>query len=651
MNMQNCRYFLLFIWLISPLTYSNTVTELFSRSAQYDQVKLSPTGQYLSAITRHNDKNVLVIMESKSKKLMQTLHFGENAQVGNYEWVNDERLVMQKVYLKGWSDHPIYYGELFAVNADGSQKLYLFGYNNGQMQTGSHIKKNTAINASAYILEPLINDDKFMLVNTIPWDSTRGIEARQTVYKVNVYNGKRKRELVAPIGRTRFLTNNNGEVKFASGEDENYQTKLFYRNDGDWIDSDKLNINLTDFTPISFSDNDKTIYALGREGNQTQGIYKINLDTGEKQKVLQDPKVDPSNVWINKSNHQLYAIELFDGYPTYAFVDPNNSHSKLLKQLIEALPGHHVQLVSETRDASKFIIKASNDRNPGDYYLFDNKSLNLEYLVSSRAWLDPDLMAEVKPISFPNRDGQTIYGYVTLPHGKEAKNLPLVVNPHGGPHGARDWWEFDEQNQMLANEGIAVLQVNFRGSGGYGLAFEEAGYLKWGTDIQHDIIDGTKYLIEQGMVDQNKICIVGGSFGGYSALQSAMLAPNLFKCAIGFAGVYDLALMFNQGDIADTRSGTSYLKKVLGEEPETLKSMSPSANVNKLKAKLLLVHGGQDDRAPIEQLESLEKGLKEQNYSYEKLIMDDEGHGFYNDLHRAKYYDMMLKFLKENLNI
>lgn len=649
--MQYYRFFLLFLWLLSPLTYSNTITELFSKSAQYAQVKLSPTGEFLSAITSYDNKNVLVIMESQSKKLIHMVHFAENAQVGHYEWVNDERIVLQKVYLKGWSDHPLYYGELFAVNADGSREVYLFGYNSGQIQTGSHIKKNTAMSASAYILDPLIDDNKYMLVNAIPWNSTQGIEAFQTVYKVNVYNGKRKRELVAPIGRTRFLTNHNGEVKFASGEDQNYKTKLFYRNNGDWINSDKLNINLTDVTPISFADNDKIIYALGRESNQTQGIYKINLTTGESLKVIQDPKVDPNQVWINKSNHQLYAVELFDGYPTYAFVNPDDSHSKILKQLIEALPGHHVQLVSETRDASKFIIKASNDRNPGDYYLFDNKSLKLEYLVSSRSWLNPDLMSEVKPISFTNRDGQIISGYVTLPYGKEAKDLSLVVNPHGGPHGVRDWWGFDPQNQMLAHEGMAVLQINFRGSGGYGLAFEEAGHLKWGSDTQYDIIDGTKYLIEQGMVDKDRICIVGGSFGGYSALQSSIVAPDLFKCAIGFAGVYDLELMFNEGDIADTRSGTSYLKQVLGQDPQALKAMSPASNVDKLKAKLLLVHGGKDDRAPIEQLESLEKSLKAINYPYEKLVMDDEGHGFYNDSHRAKYYQKMLNFLKDSLNI
>jgi len=277
--------------------------------------------------------------------------------------------------------------------------------------------------------------------------------------------------------------------------------------------------------------------------------------------------------------------------------------------------------------------------------------MKLEYLVSQKNWLDPELMAEVRPISFTSRDGKTIHGYLTLPNNLEAKNLPLVVNPHGGPHGPRDWWGFDPQNQLIASQGAAVLQINFRGSGGYGKNFEHLGHQKWGTDIQYDIIDGTKYVIEQGLVDKDRICIAGGSFGGYSALMAPTLAPDMFKCAIGFAGVYDLPLMFKEGDVQSRRAGGRYLEQVLGEDTKVLKSMSPTHNVDKLKTKILLVHGGDDERAPIEQFEALEDALNERNYPYQKLVMDDEGHGFYNDEHQAKYYGEMLSFLKENLKL
>ncbi|MCU8093224.1 S9 family peptidase [Shewanella sp. SM20] len=627
--------------------------QLFSKGDEYSDVKISPTGKYLSAITSVEGKNVLLVLDTQTKKLLNAIRFPDNAQVGDYEWANSERLVLAKEYLKGWQDTPIYYGELMAVNADGSRKAYLFGFESGEQQTGSNIKKNTPMRASAFILDPLPDDERYMLVNAIPWNDRINLdfELSQDVYRVDLFNGTRKRITGSPIGRARFMTDHDGEVRFVAGEDKQNITKVFYRKDGNWVNTDKLNLGLADFKPLSFADDKNTIYAAGRSQGETLGVYKINLETGDKTEIIQDENVDPSNFWINGTNKQLYAVEFENGYPSYAFVDNEDSHAKLLKDLLGALPGHQVRIVSETRDAEKLVVLAFNDRNPGDYYIFDTKTLKLEYLAAAKKWLDPEQMADVKPISFTSRDGKQLHGYLTLPFGKEAKNLPLVVNPHGGPHGIRDWWGFDPQNQYLASQGIAVLQVNFRGSGGYGDQFERAGYQKWGSDIQHDIIDATQYVIDQGFADKERICIVGGSFGGYSALQSAVLAPDMFKCAIGVAGVYDLELMFNEGDVANSRSGTSYLKDVLGQDKAVLKAMSPSENVDKLKANILLVHGGEDERAPIEQLESLEKGLKAHNYPYQKLVMDNEGHGFYNDEHRAKYYEQMLSFLKTNLKL
>jgi len=447
-------------------------SQLFSRGDEYADVKISPTGKYLSAITSVEGKNVLIVLDAQTKKLLNAIRFPSNAQVGTYEWANSERIVLAKEYLKGWSDVPQYYGELMAVNADGSRPKYLFGYNSGEQQTGSNLKKNTAINATAFILDPLPDDERYMLVNALPWTGAPDLsETPQDVYRVDLFSGVRKRITGSPIGQARFMTDHDGEVRFVAGKDSKNITKVFYRKDGEWINTDKLNLGLSDFTPISFADNKNTIYAAGRVGTETLGVYRINLETGEKAEIIQDEVVDPNNFWINGTNKQLYAVEFENGYPSYAFVDNNDSHAKLLKDLIAALPGHQVRIVSETRNGEQLVVIAFNDRNPGDYYVFDTKKLKLEYLSAARKWLDPEQMAEVKPISFTNRDGQKIHGYLTLPFGKEAKNLPLVVNPHGGPHGIRDWWGFDPQNQLLAQNGMAVLQVNFRGSGGYGEAW------------------------------------------------------------------------------------------------------------------------------------------------------------------------------------
>jgi len=627
--------------------------EIFSRSAEFSNVKISPGGDYLSTITTKDGKQVLMILDAKTRKPLHSVYFSTNAQVGDYQWVNDERVVLQKEYLKGWQDHPLYYGELMAVNADGSKPVYLFGYNQQGQQTGSRIKKNTPIRATAYILDPMPENKRYMLVKALPWGSggSNTAENLQQVYRVDVYKGKRKKLATSPISYANFLTDDEGEVRFVSGTKDYINSRLFYREDHLWVDTDKLQLNLEQMRPIAFGDDKDSVYVIGSEPGKNKGIYLVNIKTGTKTLISRDDEVDPYNVWINQNNKKLYAVEFENGYPSYEFVDKQDARAKLIKQLLASLPGHQIHLVSETTDANQFIIMAFNDRNPGDYYLFNTETMKLEYLVSQKNWFDPELMAEVKPISFTSRDGKKIHGYLTLPNNIEAKNLPLVVNPHGGPHGPRDWWGFDAQNQLIASQGAAVLQINFRGSGGYGKDFEVLGHQKWGTDIQYDIIDGTKYVIEQGFVDKDRICIAGGSFGGYSALMAPTLAPDMFKCAIGFAGVYDLPLMFKKGDVQSRRAGERYLEQVLGEDPKVLKSMSPTHNVDKLKTKILLVHGGDDERAPIEQFEALEDALKEHSYPYQKLVMDDEGHGFYNDEHQAKYYGEMLSFLKENLKL
>ncbi|QSX41138.1 alpha/beta hydrolase family protein [Shewanella cyperi] len=637
---------------LSTASYAMTQEETFARPSQYSNVKLSPDGTYLSAIMINEGKAKLVILDTETLNFKHAVFFPGNAQVGDYEWVNGERIVLAKEYLKGWSDVPQYYGELFAVNADGSKATYLFGYNNGQQQTGSHLKKNTAINATAFILDPLKNDKKNMLVKAFSWNTSGPLlETPADVYKVDVYRGIRRKITTAPISYAEFLPDDEGDVRFVSGIDRNNKTQVYYREDGDWLQSKNLDLQLKNFRPLSFADSGDVIYAAGTESGQTQGIYRIDLKKGEKTKIIQDAKVDPDKYWINGQTKQLYAIEFADGYPTYAFVNPEDERAKLMKNLLTALPGHQVRIVSEDDKGELMVIAAFNDRNPGDYYLFNSKTNKLRYLVSVNNAVDPEKMAEVRPFKVIARDGTQVQAYLTIPPGSEGKSLPLVVNPHGGPHGPRDYWAFDPQNQLLASNGIAVLQVNFRGSGGYGETFESAGYRKWGSDIQYDIIDATQQLIAEGTADKNRICIVGGSFGGYSALQSSILAPDLFKCAVSFAGIYDLEMMFEEGDVQQRASGRAYLKDVLPKDKATLQAMSPVHNVDKLKAKLLLVHGGKDERAPIEQFEALEDALKARNYPYQTLVMDNEGHGFYNETHRAKYYSELLLFLKANLKL
>ncbi|MCL1077033.1 S9 family peptidase [Parashewanella spongiae] len=624
---------------------------IFTKPYQYSEVKISPNGTYISFIYNENNIRKLAFLDAKTYQATYVVRFSGDEEVGSYEWVNDERVALEKVYNRGWKEEPEYYGEIFSVNADGKKATYLFGQKHGGQTTGSRLHKNTAINAIGYIRHGLPANDKYMLIKAYPFNNgTSGFmsKVQPQLYKVNVYSGKRKKIATAPITNANFILNKDLEPTFVSGTNSNNETHHFQLIDKKWSEIDLIRGRLNNFSIISVSDKADHIYAEGFLPNEKQALFEINTRTGKQTKIVSNDNVEPQKFWVDDNTNELYAVEFEDGYPEYAFVNKEHNSAKQLKSLLSAIPGHQLHLLSKTLDGHKSIVAAFNDRNPSDYYVYNSKKNEIKKILAQAEWLNPDDLADVKPISFKSRDGLTIHGFITMPYGIEHKNLPLVVNPHGGPI-ARDYWGYNSQAQFLAQQGIATLQINFRSSSGYGLAFEKAGNENWGTKVQYDIIDGTRYAINQGWINKDKICIEGGSFGAYSAIQSAIIEPDMFKCAIGVAGVYDLTLMKEEGDIPSINFGSSYLNEVLGNDQSKLQAMSPAHNVNKLKAKILLVHGKKDKRTPIEQYEALEDALNSAQYSFEKMIFDKEGHGLFNPENRAKYYKKMHSFLKENL--
>lgn len=630
---------------------NNIPIEHFSRSTEYSQVKISPKGDYLAVVTKPEGKSVLAILDMKTFKVLHAVQFPGNAQVGRYSWVNDERVVIQKEYLRGWQDHPQYHGELFGINADGSKGEYLAGYKSG-VASASRLKSGAKpLVGTSFVLDPLVDNDRKMLIVTYPWTASK--DPYTIVYEVDVYTGKRKTVTRSPSRMASFLTDHDGNVRVAVSSDDYINQKVYIRKpeESEWQTADLGRKDFQDIHLLTFDSSGDIVYVSASKEGEPKGVYALDVNTNEFTLLSQDERVSPKDVWVDEISKELYAIETELDYPTYSFIDNGSTKSAQLKSLIQALQGQQVQLVSSTSDGKLSIVYASSDSNPGDYYLFNANTNNLGRLFSSMAWINPEQMAKTKPINFETRDGKTIYGYLTIPNNVETKNLPLVVMPHGGPHGPRDWWGYDPDSQLLASRGMAVLKVNFRGSGGYGRDFEHSGHRKWGSEIQFDIIDGVKHLISEGTADKDNICIMGASFGGYSALQSSILEPDMFKCAIGVVGVYDLPLMFEEGDVAERDSGQTFLKKVLGTDEANLKAFSPSYNIDKLKAPVLIVHGGEDQRAPIEQAESLIAALDKAKHPYVYELLEDEGHGFYKPEHRLHYYEQVLKFLDKHLDL
>lgn len=635
---------------VSPLpTAAGETPEIshFSQSTRFIDIKISPDGEHLAVLTPVDGLRSVVILDTETMKPTYIARFQGQQQVGEFHWANAERLIVRLEIFRGWLEHPTSAGEWFAVNVDGSKQRNIYGYRVGNNKV-SKIRRATPVFGYGQIIDLLENDPKHILMSSTPFDASKS--RGPSVLKVNVYNGRHKELTRAPISNATFLTDHSGRTRFVGGMNDDGQIEIYYRDDEkeDWKLLSTGHQEDGVILPLAFID-DNSVYVAESMDGGPNGVFTLNLETGEKNLVYRHEIADPSQFWFTPDRSKLFALEVEPLTPTYVYLDTESTDAQLLREMLQAFPGQQVRLASQTLDGRLAVIKVFSDRNPGSFYLFDRSKHQARHLVDSRPWVDPQQSATVRPLEFEARDGRIIRGYLTLPAGREAKDLPLVVNPHGGPHGIRDWWGYNPEAQFLASRGIAVLQVNFRGSGGYGTEFLKAGYRKWGREIQHDIIDGTRHLIESGTADPDRVCIYGGSFGGYSALQSSILEPDLYACAIGFVGVYDLPLLYEVGDVQESDVGISTMEKYVGRDELELREFSPVYHVDKLKTALLIVHGEEDPRAPIEHAYALRDALEEIDYPFEWLIMEKEGHGFYDASNREKMYGKLWAFLATHL--
>ncbi len=319
--------------------------------------------------------------------------------------------------------------------------------------------------------------------------------------------------------------------------------------------------------------------------------------------------------------------------------------------LRRAYPDAQVRIIDHSDDDARLLVEVSSDRDPGRYLAVEVRSLQAQEVGEVRPWVNPEEMAEVTPVHLAARDGLPIHGYLTRPDGAAGRPPPLVVIPHGGPFYVRFWWEFDAEAQLLAREGFAVLQVNPRGSGGYGKAYEEAGYRHWGDRIVEDVVDATRHAVKEGWADPRRICIYGASYGGYAALQAAALAPELYRCAVGYAGVYDLEKLPDREEVVASRRARGFYRTTVGDDLEELRRASPARHADRIIARVLLVHGKQDQRAPFEQAEAMKKALTAQGRPPEWLVEPHEGHGFYDEAARERLYGRLVEFLRESTRV
>jgi dipeptidyl aminopeptidase/acylaminoacyl peptidase len=617
----------------------------FTKNDQFNEIKLSPGGEYLAATVPFDDRTVLVVLDRANNKMLGTFQLGADSAIYSFDWVNPTRVLIGAAERFGALDEPQPTGELFAMDASGGKTQMLVGQR-AKGNLGSHLHTRVTGMIAAFLVDDLPKDDRNVLIST----SSFGGEPYTKVERMDVYNGQRQVVARAPVRKAKFRTDNEGQVRFAVGSDTDNFSRLYYReNDAsDWkLVNDERASHIVQ-EPIGFSADNATAYLLSEQAKGPDVILAYDVSTGKTTTVLSDPDMSPSLILRHPGTPVPIGALYMDGKPRMRFFDENSEDARLFRSLGAAFGDGAAVVTSSSADGKLDLVKSFSDRSPGDYYLFDSAAKKADHVVSQAQWIDPAQMSPTRAIQFNARDGLAIKGYLTVPKGASGKNMPMVVLPHGGPFFVSDNWGYDPEVQLLASAGYAVLRVNFRGSDNRGRWFEQIGAKEWGGTMQDDLTDATRWAIQQGFADSSKICIYGASYGAYAALEGVAKEPALYKCAAGYVGVYDLPMMFTEGDTRELASGRTYLHDWIGE-PADVAKVSPVNQAARIKVPVFLAAGREDERAPVEHTERMERALKAAGVPVETLYYDGEGHGFYKPEHRREFYAKLLAFLSRNL--
>ncbi|WP_446936269.1 S9 family peptidase [Lysinibacillus fusiformis] len=583
--------------------------------------ELSPDGNYITFASEWENRSNVFVKKMNDNSEPVRVSSSKDRDIAGFFWKDDALLYLKD---KGGDEN----FHIYSTTFNGSVEKDLTPYPN----------------VTVGILDSLqgVKDEILIMMNKE--DATVF-----DVYKLNVKTGKTTHVAKNPGNITNWLADRNGNVRVAVATDGVEGTVLYRDSEKDEFRS-FIKIGAGDeVMPIAFSKNNKFIYATSNKGRDKVEVVKYDLQ-GKEEVIMSNDEVDVSGVLYNAEKDKL----LYGAYATdkihYQFFDKN--FEKLFRKIQNKLGVQESQLgINDyNKEMTKFIVSVSSDTIYGKYYYYDSTTDELTELATLSPWLKSSELAEMHPISYKSRDGLIINGYLTLPKNKNAKDLPLIVNPHGGPW-ARDMWGFNPEVQLLANRGYAVLQVNFRSSTGYGKEFLQAGNKQWGLKIQDDITDGVQWAIDQGIADPKRIGIYGASFGGYATLAGITYTPDLYAAAVDYVGVSNIFTLLDtippywetMRDIFYERVGHPEKDK------ELLTAVSPVFHADKIKTPLFVAQGANDPRVNKAESDQIVEALRARGVDVEYMLKDNEGHGFANEENRIEFYNAMLKFLDHHL--
>ena len=619
--------------------------EDFVRQTRFHDIRFSPTGEYFAATLRVGGQvGLAIIRRADVKTVSLSVSAVPRQDVNAFWWVNDREVVFDVRQPFDSGETPVPIGMLFVADVSGAPFRQIAGVGTRGGSAASRFVGLTHVT----LVDTLPADDAHILVAVTPLRGNG--EGFTELTQLEIATGKTRSLGRAPVHGGEVLVDNAGVVRLSWGFDRGGRFRVFHRPDNAsrWT---RVAIPGLDEErelyprPLGFEADDQTVLVHAPQPEGPDALLAWHLGTGASQQRFRHPQTDFDVIW---SRGVPVGATAGFGRPVATFFDPQGPEARLQATLERAFPGQEVVVTSRTRDGQLAMVYVHSDRQPGEFYVYDAKTRRVEFLMADRDWLDPARTAEVRTVTLKARDGLELHGLLTAPVGREARNAPMVVLVHGGPFDASDAWGFDVDAQLLAAHGYAVLQVNFRGSGGRGHAFVAAGRQQWGRAMQDDVTDATRWAIAEGIADPARICIAGASYGAYSALMGVIREPGLYRCAVGTLGVYDLPLMFVRGDIAEGHYGRRYLREWIGPS-RALDEVSPYYLADQVKVPVFLAAGGEDERAPQRHTEKMERALRKAGASVEAVYFPTEAHDIHTPDNLRTYYAGMLRFLARHL--
>ena len=592
---------------------------VFTGASEVGSITISPSGRYFTASIRQGDEAEFQIIKDPERETTVNIGLGTEREVIEVVWLTDELALFRQATRILGRDYKSTTGEFATIHAE----------------TG-HIQR-----AGAGALIDILPDQPDHVL--IQGGSDRFAEA----YRVDIRSRRPIKVARSAAPQGSFVPNAEGEILVSIGVNTDNEQEIHTREStsGRWNLVANYGLDNKGWLPVHFGPRANTYYTYDSRGGSTAGLGLYDAAANTHKMVVRHPSVDVTSLLYDFAGRNAYAARFDHHYPQVMYINKNHPLARMHASLQRTYPDDTISLVSTTRDNSKAIALVTGDRKPGDFFLVDVEAQKIEHLKSRKPQLKPEMLSPMSPIELQTRDDETIYGYVTSSPNAQ-KPGPMIVYVHGGPHGIRDYWGYDDTVQLFASRGFHVLQVNYRGSGGYGVDYQKTGFGEWGGLMQDDVTDATRWAIQAGIADPDRICIHGASYGAYSALIGVAREPDLYRCAVGMAGIYDLTIMESRGDIGRSRAGERYLQRVLGADRETLVATSPAHQARSIRAKVMLIHGGLDDRTPPDHAHRMRDALVKAGNTPEWLFDHEQGHQFLGNETRRNLYERMIAFLE-----